>query len=1263
MRLQLVLVLLQVLITCTSLTQNPPLPKDYSVILSYLSNQSPELSNLTHSHIELTQIEYPVTVLQFSSSIHLIEFSPPSSEYKIRHLSLISIDFSLEHKPVLNYTYKRPILLEIEFRPQSLGIKSGYLAISASGSLFIYHLIGTCLDSGFNIPVIHIYHEKSSYGVSELSIFNPFDKPIERVDIRSKHKKISIEKTRSYLPPHKTQEIGIIRSYFNYPGDFKTFIEVFIGDFEFYVPVYVKVHSQVLDIIKKLDFGIVTFNNSILNEDIFARSFSANHIKITSVISLSKYFTVKFNPKNVPALIEKFPICTVKFHGVREGNFVGKVEITTTQKVYIVECFAIVNFEFIYLPQAPLVLNPSGQVSYMTEIRNSLGVNLVFEQFNSETREVLVYPKERNIVEVVLESCKRKEYRLTSKTSLGKIYFTVSLKEPSLKLHKSIRNQFSEIKGPVVLGPYSRNSNHTFNLVIENINQFPVTVSKLSSPSKFSYSFQENFKIQASGQMTIKVFIHVLQSINDKIKISTSIGDYFVHISYEMVKGNSKVRALYFSNVMPLKMNEGYIHMINDYPVPIEVLSISSNYADIQFDIVSSTVPSQKEIIISKASFITPLEATQNINFDQFITYGEIFSWKHEKSLCRGFQEIFEVFIETDLIGLTKIPVIISYSDPQFPIHVPVNHQICQAKDTCEFFVTIENPFPFPVVFQLIANSQSLQDEIDNFDCSSQEAGNFKQDKSGSNDDYDFNDKVYRKCQDMMTKEVEINAVDDRMLYENIREDIDLIGKIAKFLGRGQNQKYSNLHKEQKTIMQRNSIISTIKTEKIVQSGQKVIISPILFSAKETGDYNLPFIIRNNFTIFQNFDFHVKVTGPKFAIMKRINYIFTGKTYTIHKQSIKKEQQKLLFHVVSEEFQGFYETSTHMMSPTFIRVFEIHNMGDNDLEIEKIVFENGDCSYFGFFIDNCQTPIVLKPAEVYNMKIRYNPGLFIFNGNMEILVYSSEGFKKYEMDQRLPEDTGIELFLYWQGEELLILTASILFSCLSVLIKSGKTKKMKLIAYSSQDLISTPPIRLFIPKLKPHGNCKPHLQSNEPKTCKNEIILEPKAGNTDLNLNNPLKSASAPSDDQTFPPLSAEAKNNFIHRIDPNSALTSLSPPTSNELPQVFQVPTQLLQPSISDSTFQLIKTSKFKKPTKLPNVIKSEPKGKNLNNSQTQVIANNKLLLSSKRIKQDEPAPHPGEAESEDDFYLDSYKTHNVLFGLGHPEEGSVLQELMNGG
>ena len=31
---------------------------------------------------------------------------------------------------------------------------------------------------------------------------------------------------------------------------------------------------------------------------------------------------------------------------------------------------------------------------------------------------------------------------------------------------------------------------------------------------------------------------------------------------------------------------------------------------------------------------------------------------------------------------------------------------------------------------------------------------------------------------------------------------------------------------------------------------------------------------------------------------------------------------------------------------------------------------------------------------------------------MEILVYSSEGFKKYEMDQRLPEDTGIELFLY-----------------------------------------------------------------------------------------------------------------------------------------------------------------------------------------------------------------------------------------------------------
>ena len=1242
MRLQLKLVLLQVLITCTSSTQNAPTPKDYSVILSYLSNQSPEFSNLTHSQVSLLQIEYPIPVLQFASSTHQIEFSPPPSEYKISQLALISPDFSLEHKPVLNHTYKRPILLEIEFRPQSLGIKSGYLAVSASGFLFIYHLIGTCLDSGFNIPVIHIYHEKSSYGVSELSIFNPFDKAIEKVEIRSKHKKISIEKTGSYLPPYKTQEIGIIRSYFNTPGDYKTFIEVFIGNFEFYVPVYVKVHSPMLDIVKKVDFGIVTFNNSVLNEDIFARSFSPSHIKITSVISLSKYFSVKFNPKNVPGLVEKFPICSVQFHGVREGNFVGRIEITTAQRVYVVECFAVVNFAFIYLPQAPLVLNPNGQVSYMTEIRNSLGVNLVFEQFNSETREVLVYPKEKSVVEVVLESCKKQEYRLISKTSLGKIYFTVRLKEPSLKLYKSIRNQFSEVKGPIVLGSYSRNSNHTFNLIIENINQFPVILSKLSSSSKFSFAFQENSKIQALSQMSIKVFIHVLQSTNDKIRISTSIGDYFVEVSYEMIKGNSKLRALYFSNVMPLKKNEGYIYMINDYPVPIQILSISSNYKDIQFELVSNIVPSQKEIIISKANFIAPLKSSQNINFEKFITYGEILSWKHDKTLCTGFQEIFEIFVETDLIGITKTPVIISYSDSQFPVHIPDNHQLCQVKETCELFITIENPFPFPVILQIIANSQSLKDEILNFECSGQIVESSNRDKFSSNENFaDFDEKIYKKCRDMMNKEVEIHETGDFLLNDEIKEDFNLFGKIENFLGLKQNLK-SN--KEEKIIMQKNSIISTSKTETIVQSGGKVLMGPILFSSKETGEFNLPFIIRNNFTIFQNFDFNIKVTGPKLVIMKRINYIFTGKTYTIHKQSIKREQQKLLFHVVSEEFQGFYETSTQMLSPTFLRVFEIHNMGNSDLEIEKIVFENGDCNYFGFFIDNCQTSIVLKPGEVYLMKINYNPVLFIYTENFDILVYSSEGVKIFELDHRLPEDTGIELFLYWQGEKLLIFTASILISCLSLLIKSAKRQKCKFLAYSSQDLISTPPIQLFIPKfsfakLKPPTTCKPQSQSNHAKLSKSEKIIEPKAITPDLILNNILESSSSSSKDQNLSPQSTDTKN-------------------------IFSQESQLIQTSITESNFKSIKTQKFTKPTKLLNVFKSEPKVKNIKFNQPEVIANNKLLISSsKRIKCDEPAPYPGEEESEDDFYLDSYKTHNVLFGLSCNEESSGLKELMSGG
>ena len=65
------------------------------------------------------------------------------------------------------------------------------------------------------------------------------------------------------------------------------------------------------------------------------------------------------------------------------------------------------------------------------------------------------------------------------------------------------------------------------------------------------------------------------------------------------------------------------------------------------------------------------------------------------------------------------------------------------------------------------------------------------------------------------------------------------------------------------------------------------------------------------------------------------------------------------------------------------------------------------------------------------------------------------------------------------------------------------------------------------------------------------------------------------------------------------------------------------------------------------------------------EVIANNKLLIEKKirRNKADEPAPTPKEitksTEPDEDFYIDSYKMHNVLFGGISDRESCGLGEL----
>jgi hypothetical protein len=276
----------------------------------------------------------------------------------------------------------------------------------------------------------------------------------------------------------------------------------------------------------------------------------------------------------------------------------------------------------------------------------------------------------------------------------------------------------------------------------------------------------------------------------------------------------------------------------------------------------------------------------------------------------------------------------------------------------------------------------------------------------------------------------------------------------------------------------------------------------------------------------------------------------------------------------------------------------VHNQGNIDLIIEKILFENGRCSFLGFSIANCEISLLLKPLEMYSLQITYSPSVFLYTEPLFLSIFSSTGVKVFQIEQKLPENSGIELFLS-NSEELLVISTSLLIALLALQIKTLKVKKTAKRSYSSNDLIPTNCPQVFI------------------------------------------KDFTAPvfsQFDEKITPRVNQDKNESLEKDRSDSLNSSESAKSSETLE--------------NSQPFKYPKRPKPSKITKLKNVVKSEGKLKKIEQKLPEVIANNKLLLAAniKRIFSEEPAPHPEEPESDEDCYLDSYKTRNILFGLASP-------------
>lgn len=1273
--------------------------RDMAFLGTFLESKYPELSSEELKQARIEILSFPEPVLQYTSTSKSLLINPPSSEYQIKSICLESQDFLIADQPLLKHDYNESIRLEVVFRPLSSGTKADFLIILTSYSIQIFYIQGHCLDLGYELSPIYLEHEKSAYGVSEICIRNPTSTTINKISVKSGNKSLSIEKTKNILNPLEFSEIAVVRSYFTAIGDYKTYIELLLGNTLFTLPVHIKVFLPRIEIPAKIDFGLVASKNKVLIEPLFVNNYASQSIKVTSISSLSKNFIVLFNPKNVPGNSKNFQVCQIKFTGKNEGKFIGKVEITTAQQVLTIECSAFVSFGFVYIPYTPFVYNPLSEVIYSFDLQNKLDLDLVLKDLNFESTEVKITESAKGF-QLTANIQKSGLYWASVSSILGKVYFNVDFTDPKIELFRKVDNSLIEINQIVNIGPLGYNSKHVEVFVISNSNSIPIVVNEIIGKNDLKIIFQSpNSELSELSSTEFYLELTALNNRDEIIEIKTSVGVYFIHFAAEVVSGLSKVRSIYFSNLLPGQVSSQYMYIFNMYPVPITIHSIENNNKGVSVDVTLNTIQPQKEQAFGIVQYIAPMVNRLSIDWSKSVTFSEVRVWNDLQNTCGGYQKMFDLIADIDVSGKIQVPLLVSFQRPSLSVRILSLHGQCMVYDTCLYYVSVQNPLNYPITMQLLASPENLIEELHDYDCTD-EPSDQKDDEFENYINTMEKNLKKKQCLSMGSEELLSIKFANTNKPLNTQSPKNIFEKIQLF--------FSNLLNQcEKDQPDTPLPYFTNKKVEIVEQNSSKVLGPIYYTPTSIGSKDLPFILRNNFTVLENFFIPVRSLGPKLSILKRNTYLFTGKNYTFQKSSLKKEQIKLLFEISPEEAQSFIISSDSYYSPIFIRTFELYNLGSADAEIEEFSFENGQCEQFGLSVTNCKKSFVLRPSEMVLLQFNYMPGVFAYTQGMELRIKSNFGIFRYQVDIKLPE-LGVSQYFILFGEELMVICLGFVFAVFTWQVKVHYIRVKKVKGYSSKDSLAILVGKVFVRQFaepifkridtgfKIQGgdleNAKVKIEEAKVKYVetsvnneenivkKTEIVLkkEENSVKTEESLVKSIQKAAKIEEnlvkftdkgfkasenilksEQFFEPKenSLEIPNIRISNSNSDYLVNSDNTiPVTNSLPKIKNS-----IPVASDPILLLKPRSKPKYRSNL-STLTQEAKPKKHSAPIPEIIANNKLLLmKGKRALSDEPAPKPQEtikeSDSDDDFYIDSYKTHNVLFGGVSPYKSSLAE------
>ncbi|OMJ78552.1 hypothetical protein SteCoe_21615 [Stentor coeruleus] len=1230
---------------------------NFTALTSLLLALDPTLSKFLTRQMIFIQV--PITpskpTLLYSES-HLAVHLQTMHEYFIFHLvSISSNEFKVKETPLLHHKYSKSYSLDVYFMPVKIGIRTAYMFVVTDKEFYVYYLKGTAEMPELVVKELLIEYMSGTIGTGVLELENLSGESVtvylenvfvidkDRLDILKKETIISdkllVLKTKKIIIEQQTTiEVPAVESTLKDPGDYYFTLELRVNTVIFNIPIHVKVAEHGLSCLNSLDLGILPIQNELFsftltcevltNEPINLENWSINGPEILKPIFLKA---------DSMLLIGQLLITSFS-----EGTFSRSLLLKTNIGPISIFFSYLVIFNIISLDPKDLQINKPYSSTFILCFINKLNHEILIDNFQALSSEIGISAKDefagsndRACFSALIRNDKKPNLSVKAQTNIGNLIFPLHLIDhmPIFLIKKS--DEFSEIFGPVDFGiiGYGVSFNKTFG--IRNPYKFPITVYSINSVPTVTIKFSSAVVINPQG--TIELILHVKPefSLFNPFKIQTSIGNFTLTIHMSVIPGSCKVKNTQFAEIMPRVYKEENIFVINTYTVPVKIVSLSVQGEYFSITQMVDEIPPSKQSVVGKISVLLLKHEKNRVDFKKSLTYGDMKIWN---SYINNYEESYvsgEIFVVTNIGGVIKNTVFGTVKKPTLPIRMQSKLSTCQIYTICPIYILIHNPLDSPLAVHVQVAPDSFSKSLKNYECHKKKpeiVDDEFENLSAENPDSQSQECFFTNTEEIFAvkianeKKINLNPItkgNEGILDKIINmvfDDNDKTGNDKNCCCDTEYDECNKICKTPQTLYINDKILTVLPPQ------TNKLLGPIFFNPTNLNYQNHMIIVRNNYTTLEMFPFTMNIGHSRLAITRKSSYYYSKTGYNLHRNSINKEEtdislkkkQKIYYREYSElqieispeDINRFFLSDSFLLSPSLFRTFELHNVGNLDIVIQNIFLDGYNCNTYGYNVNPCNIEFLIKPSEYINIEITYFLAQARANDANSLHILTETDTYIFPIEVITIDNTNINNYIYEWAEELYgIIISSVCALIITTLNYHFSQRSLRYKARSSKD-----ETQFILQQYFCKNYSQPILFTSQP-----EIVVMPNIQTQEI-------------------------------------AEKIITP--------ILEIPKN--EETAEDVVVKIKKRQKIKR--RLLNVIQSSEAAKELkkkSQAQPEIIATNKLLVGKTQkaldLSHSNSLTENGERDiqSDDDFYIDCYKTSNLLFAGYNDRESFSLAEL----